>query len=290
MHNHIRTAAVPLQCLSGAKMRENLFAGSFYPAGKNELNDFIDGVLSQANPDVHEAIKSIVVPHAGYIYSGRIAALAYKAISLQAKNFDSAIIIGPNHTGMGDPIGVSMEDWKIPFGLMKNNAKLSEAIASYKNGISIDEASHAEEHSVEVQLPFVYKALGNVPITPICMGYQDINASKHLAEAIKKAVKSTKSKPLIIASSDFNHYESSEAAKKKDLPLIKLLEALDYEAFNPGVAKAGDSACGFGPITVASIIAKDSGAKKGILLGYSNSGERTKDYTSVVAYASMAFV
>jgi len=121
------------------------------------------------------------------------------------------------------------------------------------------------------------------------MGDQTVYASKILSSAIIKAANATKKRIAVIASSDFNHYESADVARSKDLPAIKRLESLDYESFVDHLTRSRDSACGYGPITVATLFALHSGAKHAKLLRYANSGDVTKDYSSVVAYASIVF-
>ena len=274
-------------------MRYEAFAGSFYTFDKKELEQFIDKALQEANVDkeIAEHAVSFVAPHAGYIYSGHVAAYTYKAIKIMAnaRKVDTFIIIGPNHTGYGAPIAISAEDWHMPFGVVKNDLKLSKLIAEKSNYINLDESAHSNEHSIEVQLPFLQKVVEDPKCVFICMGDQSIGASKELAKAILEASKELGREVAVIASSDFNHYESAEVAEGKDMPAIEALLKLDYHEFNKRLEQSGDTACGFGPITVATIFAKEKGAKAGYLLKYANSGDANGDYSSVVAYASIIF-
>jgi len=274
-------------------MRYEAFAGSFYTFDKKELGQFIDKALQEANVDkeIAEHAVSFVAPHAGYIYSGHVAAYTYKAINIMAnaRKVDTFIIIGPNHTGYGTPISISAEDWHMPFGVVKNDLKLSKLIAEKSNYINLDESAHSNEHSIEVQLPFLQKTVEDPKCVFICMGDQSIGASKELAKAILEASKELGREVAVIASSDFNHYESAEVAKSKDMPAIEALLKLDYLEFNKRLEQSGDTACGFGPITVATIFANEKGAKAGHLLKYANSGDANGDYSSVVAYASIIF-
>jgi len=274
-------------------MRYEAFAGSFYTFDKKGLGQFIDKALQEANVDkgIAEHAVSFVAPHAGYIYSGRVAAYTYKAINIMAntRKVDTFIIIGPNHTGYGTPISVSAQDWHMPFGIVKNDFELSKLITEKSNYINLDESAHSNEHSIEVQLPFLQKTVENPKCVFICMGDQSIEASRELAKAVLDASKELGREIAIIASSDFNHYESAEVAKKKDMPAIEALLKLDYLEFNKRLEQSGDTACGFGPITVAAIFAKEKRAKSGHLLKYANSGDANGDYSSVVAYASIIF-
>ena len=276
-------------------MREPAVAGSFYPEEQDKLAKMINEYLQYAKVDetYSKEAKGFVAPHAGYIYSGRIAAYTYKAIYqyLQHKKVDTIVIIGPNHTGAGSLIAVSDEDWVTPFGIFNNDHEFTRALSKIK-GIDINEAAHEEEHSIEVQLPFIQFISRDFDIKGvfICMLDQSYYSSELLANAINKVKEDLEREIIVIASSDFNHYESAEIAKSKDLPAIEALEKLDMLKFNDIIERVGDTACGFGPITVAGLYAKMNGASRGILLNYGNSGDINKDYSSVVAYASLIFV
>ncbi len=274
-------------------MRHEAFAGSFYPSMKDELEKFIRDALAKANVDSSMARKalSFVAPHAGYMYSGFVAAYTYAALSmaLKERSTDTFVVIGPNHTGFGTPISISAENWRTPLGIVENDKELSMAIAARSEYIRIDEGAHASEHSVEVQLPFLQYVAKDPRCVFICMGDQSVHASELLASAIMEASKKLGRTVAVIASSDFNHYESAATARKKDMPAIDALEKIDYRLFNRRVVEANDTACGYGPITVAAIFAKNAGASKGRLLKYATSGDVTGDNESVVAYASIVF-
>ena len=274
-------------------MREYVFAGSFYPANKRAIMDFIkDSVGNVEQSGVRQSdFISYVAPHAGYVYSGNVAAYTYNAISENGRlpRIETIVVVGPNHTGYGRPISVSMQDWKTPLGEIKNDFELSEAIVKSSDMIDADESAHASEHSIEVQLPFIQMVAPNKKFVAICMGDQSLEYCESLANAIMAAEKKLGRDVMVVASSDFNHYETAEVAKKKDLPLIEKLKVMDYAGFHSLVDELGDSACGFGPITVSLLCAKAHGATKGELLKYANSGDATGDYSSVVTYASIGF-
>ncbi len=274
-------------------MRHEAVAGSFYQSSKADLERFINDALGKAAIDrpISKKAVSFVAPHAGYTYSGFVAAHTYAALSLsvKARSIDTFVVIGPNHTGYGTPISISAEDWRTPLGIVKNDRELSGTIASLSDYMSIDEEAHAAEHSIEVQLPFLQSVISNPKCAFICMGDQSMAASKLLADAIMESSQRLGRAVAIIASSDFNHYESEAMARKKDMPSIDALKSIDYGLFNRRLREAGDSACGYGPITVAAIFAKRNGASEGRLLKYATSGDVTGDNTSVVAYASIIF-
>lgn len=269
------------------------FSGTFYPSVKSELAKFIEEAIGNADVKAGPgpAIKAIVAPHAGYVYSGRIAAYSYKALMESHKHEkpETAIIMGPNHTGLGDPIAVSMEDWATPFGVVKNNNELSRAIIDSSRYISEDESAHSEEHSIEVQLPFLKYLFPETSACFICLGDQSLDASKMLSKAIISAAKASGKRIVVIASSDFDHYEPAGIAKEKDSKLLAAIEKLDTIEFNNAVFETQDSACGIGPIMAAMEYSKANGVSKGTLLKYGNSGEATMDYSSVVAYSAIGF-
>lgn len=273
-------------------IRKMVFAGTFYPNDRNQLIEFFDKGLADIKiSDEFNKAYSYVAPHAGYVYSGKTALYTYKALSqnIRLRKLDSVIIISPNHTGTGPYISISKQDWRTPLGDIKNDLELSNQIANSLN-INTDETGHSDEHSIEVQLPMLKYTAPEKKACFICMGDQSPDSCKDLFSAINKSSKDLKRNILIIASSDLNHYESAKIAESKDKGLIDMMKKLDYKGFNEIVDKVNDTACGYGPITVAMMFAKDRGAKKGIILDYSNSGDITNNYQSVVAYSSVAFI
>lgn len=275
-------------------MRSEAVAGSFYPENKKELRTFIENSIREAKIDENSVKNaySYVAPHAGYIYSGNTAAFTYKALSFKSnlKDLDTVVVVGPNHTGYGTAISVSLDDWKTPLQIARNDSEFSSALAEGSELIHIDESAHKFEHSVEVQLPFIQSVVPHAKFAFVCMGDQGEEASQALLKSILKAESATGRKIAVIASSDFNHYESSKTAAGKDMKLIEALARLDSKRFNKLIDELNDSACGYGPITTAMLYAGSKGAREGMLLKYSNSGDTTGDYSSVVAYASLAFV
>lgn len=270
-------------------MRYPAVSGSFYPSSASQLRHDAGGYLKEASKAVKPSSRlAIVCPHAGYVYSGRCAAHSFAACSNWLSRDLTAIIVGPNHTGMGTPISVSYEDWKTPLGEAKCDVELARAIVESGRIAAHDEIAHLQEHSSEVQLPFLQLACPSARFVGICMGWQDAASAKDLGKAIFEAVKKTARNAIVIASSDFTHYESADSARKKDTQAIDMLLALDWEAFEGMVEEKNLSICGHGPIAAAMHYAALAGAKKCELLKYTNSGEALGDSTSVVAYASLA--
>lgn len=270
-------------------MRYPAVAGSFYTSAPSSLRGEVNGYLQDAAGEVEAKERlAIVCPHAGYVYSGACAAYSYAACSNWAKKDLTAVIIGPNHTGVGMPISVSFDDWKTPLGEIKCDAALADAIVKCGKIARRDELAHAGEHSSEVQVPFLQMCAPEAKMVGICMGWQDVASAQDLGRAVFDAVKKTKRNAIVIASSDFTHYEAAGIAKKKDDAAIGLLLSLDGEGFEEMCEEKNLSICGHGPIAAAMHYAKLAGAKKCELLKYTNSGEQTGDDSSVVAYASLA--
>jgi len=270
-------------------MRLPAVAGSFYTSSASQLRAGVEGYLDAASRAVSAKERlAIVCPHAGYMYSGATAAYSFASASNLSLPNITAIIIGPNHTGMGTPISVSREDWKTPLGEMKCDTELVDAIVAGGKIARRDETAHQQEHSCEVQLPFLQACAPHARIVCICMAWQDEKSAQDLAKAIFAAAKKTKRNIIVIASSDFTHYESAQSAKEKDTPAIELLRALDAEGFESLVDARDLSICGHGPIACALMYAKLAGAKKCELLKYTHSSEVTGEEGEGVAYASLA--
>lgn len=269
-------------------MRYPAVAGSFYTSAPSSLRSEVEEYLGAAAKGVNAGERlAIACPHAGYMYSGACAAYSYAACSNWGKKDLTAVIIGPNHTGMGMPISVSFDDWKTPLGEIKCDTGLAEAIVKNGKVAKKDELAHAGEHSSEVQVPFLQVCCPQARMVGICMGWQDIASARDLGKAVFEAVNKTGRNTIVIASSDFTHYEPAEVAKKKDDEAIKNLLKMDEEGFEGLCERKNLSICGHGPIAAAMHYAKLSGAKKCELLKYTNSGEETGDFSQVVAYASL---
>ncbi|VVB57427.1 Memo-like protein [uncultured archaeon] len=279
-------------------MRHPAVAGPFYPGTPATLQRAVDELLKNARqelkasgPKSRPPFKAILCPHAGYVYSGLTAALSFAAAEkqLQLPN-TTVIILGPNHTGLGNPLSVSFEDWKTPVGTSSTDLPLAGAIIKSNAAITKNEAAHLAEHSIEVQLPFLQTINPQAKIVAICMGWQDDAMAKMLAKSIFDATRQKEFSDrnlLLLASSDFTHYQSGEQARRLDAQPLEFIKALQGTLFEEEVEASDLSICGHGPIAVALHYSKLAGAKKAELLRYTNSGKETNgDEGQVVAYAS----
>jgi AmmeMemoRadiSam system protein B len=290
-------------------MRSPIVAGSFYPADKKELEAAIKesflGKFGCGMPSGKgKKVYGVVSPHAGYMYSGQAAAHAYKAIAgLQADTF---IMLGTNHTGYAESnFAVSTQDFETPLGIVKNDEEFSKLLISEFKGkrfsvgeTSGDKLAHQQEHSIEVQLPFLQFIFDKIKIVPIICQIQDYENYAEFAKLIVNAAKKLERKICVIASSDFTHYGASYGLAPFDKDVKKNLYKLDNDAINcilnfktkEFLEKARKTTiCGAGAVAVAIETCKLLGSRKAELLTYYTSGDIVGDYSSAVGYAAISF-
>jgi AmmeMemoRadiSam system protein B len=264
-------------------IREPAVAGQFYPANPASLRKTIDSFQEK-----HEALleaKAVVSPHAGYVYSGAVAGAVYSAVKLPKR----MIVLGPNHTGRGIPLSLHPEgEWLTPLGTVAIDAEMNRRLLEECPDLREDRMAHLREHSLEVQIPFLQALAPEFKFSAICVGTADFASLDSLGHAMARAIQSIKESVLIVSSSDMTHYEPADVARKKDRLAIDQVIAVDPHELYRVVTEKDISMCGFAP-TVASLTAcRDLGARSGQLIRYSNSGDVTGDYSSVVGYAGMA--
>jgi AmmeMemoRadiSam system protein B len=289
------------------KVRKPTVAGQFYNGNRTDLEQSIrECFLDKRGPgDLPETgqrkknIKGLVVPHAGYIYSGAIAANSYYYLS---KNgfADTFIILGPNHTGMGSGVSIMTEgSWETPLG----TASINEALAKklWTGIIDKDQIAHMHEHSIEVQLPFLQFCARDkkFDFIPICMAMQDFETSEEVGNILANAIKGTDEKVVIIASSDFSHAGFNYASmpplgvrvdkyvEKQDKLAIEKILKVDPKGLIDTVHKNNITMCGYGPVAVMLTASKMLGAKQVELLKYGTSYE-VQPSSSCVGYGALA--
>lgn len=226
-----------------------------------------------------------MVPHAGWFYSGRVAAQVYARVKIPG----AIIMIGPNHTGAGYMISLSDSDtWDSPSGVVSIDKVLSKKITELSGGtVSLDDSAHKNEHSLEIQLPFLQYFRKDIKIVPIIMGTQAPEICRILGEGIAGAIRECKQDVLILASSDMNHFENIDTTRKKDDLAIRKILALDPENLLQTVMENDISMCGVAPTAVMLFAAKSLGAAKTQLVTYDTSGTVTGDNKEVVGYAGV---
>jgi hypothetical protein len=217
------------------------------------------------------------------MYSGRVAAHVFAKLP----RADTFVIIGPNHSGVGSAVAVSKERWSTPLGEIESDTNFIDKLP--KKIIDVDEIAHRHEHSVEVQLPFLQYLFGSFKIVSICMGLQDEDTAKDVAIELTGAMDAIDEKVIILASSDFTHYQPDEIARKNDHYVIEPILDLDVSGFYMRKNERNATVCGYGPIA-AMIQAVKKDAEKAELVKYATSGDVTGDKSSVVGYAGIIVI
>ena len=261
-------------------MRIPVVAGQFYPSNprtlKKDIKSYFSGITITPDP----AITGAVVPHAGYVYSGRTAAHVYAALP----NADTFVIIGPNHTGYGSVVSVSSDTWSTPLGTVDSDLDFIESLP--RRIIDIDESAHRYEHSIEVQIPFLQTLFKDFKIVPICMGLQDEETARDVSDELMDAISEADKKVVVIASSDFTHYKPAAVAYDIDHYVLDPLLELNVTEFYSRIRERDASVCGHGPIAVMMRVCRGLGANSARLLNYSNSGD-VQPMAEVVGYAGV---
>ena len=261
-------------------MRTPAVAGLFYPGNGEELRRLI-GELAPKKVTAKLDAMGVVVPHAGYVYSGGVAAKVYASI----QGAPTFVILGPKHNWEGSGVAVSTQPWQTPLGTVDVDHELIDLIPP--GIIDHDETAHRREHSIEVQLPFLQFFFQDFKIVPIAIGLQDYETVREVAGELTIALEKYDKRVIIVASSDFTHYEPAEVAKSKDGLLIEKIKKLDVPGFYDELANVNSTCCGYGPIAAMMLSCKARGAKKADLLAYATSGDVTGD-NEVVGYAGLA--
>jgi len=278
------------------KVRPAAVAGAFYPADPQELSKMIDGLLAKATPPaIDGAIVAAVAPHAGYPYSGPVAAWTYAA--LKGHKYSRVVLIAPTHYVPFDFTSVFDGDaYTTPLGQVPVDKEFARRLVKMDATIQLSDKGHqatadAPEHSVEAQLPWLQKVLGNFELVPIVMGDQSYEASRALGVALAKMLRNDHG-TLVLASSDLSHYHSYADAETIDHKTLHAIEVYDYYSLSRNIQWRGPGqpgiweACGGAPIVAAMIYAERLGANQAEVLRYANSGDITGDKSRVVGYSA----
>lgn len=265
-------------------LREPVVSGQFYPQGSKELKALISSFID--NPSEKEDYLGVIMPHAGYIYSGKVAT----QVAARTKIKDTVILLGPNHTGNGAAFSIMPEGaWLTPLGEVQIDSNLAKLFLNNSKYLRDDFSAHQDEHSLEVQLPILQYFKSNFKIVPITIKTFDLEMLKGLATELARVIteNNLKNSVLFVASSDMTHYEPKNVAEKKDASAIAAITALDEDKLAKVVEEQDISMCGFAPVAVLIKCAKLLGAKKAKLVKYQTSGDVTADNSSVVGYAGL---
>jgi len=275
---------------SGLKdVRPSTLAGTWYPGSQDALAKSIAGYLSRVKPPhIDGKLKAVIVPHAGHMYSGQVAAHAYRL--LEGSQFRRVILVGPSHRVGFKGVSVNLQSgYKTPLGVVPIDQKMAKRILDSGPHIRWLRRAHAQEHSLEIQLPFLQTVLQNFQIVPILMGQQDFNTCSSLANTLVQVMGGAED-TLILASSDLSHFHPYDRARALDLEFIKRIKGFDPEGLAKDLSAGKCEACGGGPVITTLLAARKLGADRAVVLNYANSGDVTGDHSSVVGYMSAALI
>lgn len=272
----------PKNFIPGVARRLAAVAGRFYSADPETLTRDVRQYLD-ADAEKTRAI-GVVAPHAGFVYSGGVAGSVYSRVKIPR----SVLLIGPNHTGRGQPVALAGRDaWSLPNGDVEIDDELADALLAATPIIKVDDRAHSGEHSLETQIPFMQYFRKDFKIAPICLARASWKVCEELGRAVAEAIEKLGEPVLIVASSDMTHYESDESAREKDRSAIDAMLALDPEALHRVVEEKRISMCGVNPATVMLSAANRLGAKECELVRYATSGDVNGDLDQVVGYAGL---
>ncbi|MCX5907769.1 MAG: AmmeMemoRadiSam system protein B [Deltaproteobacteria bacterium] len=268
-------------------VRKPAVAGSFYPAEAQTLSRQVKEFLAQASKkEIRGDIIALVSPHAGYMYSGQVAAHSFKLV--QGMKFDAVVVVAPSHRVAFQ--GASVYDrggYQTPLGVLPVEKDLCQKLMQESNVIRFLPQAHGAEHSLEVQLPFLQEVLGEFPLVPVVIGDQSFPTCEKVGQAIARTVQGKK--VLLVASTDLSHFHSYDEAVKLDQGVMKGIERFDPQRLSADLEAGKGEACGGGAVVAVMVAAKELGANRAQVLKYMNSGDVTGDRSGVVGYAAAVF-
>lgn len=274
--------------LVGSKqpVKEPAVAGAFYPADRAALDRVVGTYLSTAGaPEPAGKLIALIAPHAGYQYSGQVAAYAYRHIS--EREVDTVILIGSAHYANLKGASVYSEgSLRTPLGPVRVNRKIARALLSEKADVTFDRGAYAREHSLEVQLPFLQKTVKKLTIVPVLIGLPTREMYAHLEGKLAAALRENK-RAIIVASTDLSHYHDAETAVSMDKRSTDAVLRMSIEDLQGCLASGQSEMCGGSPVLLTMAVARKLGATNGVLYRYGHSGDVTGDTGNVVGYAAM---
>ncbi len=268
-------------------LRPAAVAGSWYPSRPDRLGQEIDRYTANADIDPSTPPRAIVAPHAGLMYSGPVAAYAYRTVA--GARYAAVILVGPSH--FVDFRGVSIWPrgaWQTPFGDVPVAEDLAAEIAGASREVVDDPTAHRREHSLELQLPFVARLLPGVPIVPLVMGRQSRATAFALGDAMATVIARVDGPVLLVASSDLSHYHDARTPAEMDGVVLLRVEQLDADGLMEALEQQPHHACGGGPLVSVIHAARQLGTTRAQVLKYADSGDVSGDKSSVVGYMAAA--
>ncbi len=257
-------------------------AGAFYEARADRLESSVRACLPEAPPP--GPAFGAIVPHAGYVYSGAVAGAVYARLRIPS----TCVILCPNHTGYGAPAALDPSAaWRTPLGDVPLDRRLADRLLELAPSLEEDTGAHAREHSLEVQLPFLQVLRPDVAIVPVCLGAPRLALCREVGDALAALGAQEAEPPLVLASSDMNHYESRAVGRRKDDLALARVEEVDPEGLFQVVQTEAISMCGFLPATALLFAARAAGIRRARVVERRDSGDETGDTSSVVGYAGV---
>jgi hypothetical protein len=271
------------------RIRPAAVAGSWYPDSAPALGAAVDRHLAHADRDasvLDGEVVAIISPHAGLMYSGPVAAHAYRL--LRNRPFDVAVLVGPSHfVGFDGVAIVPSGGFETPFGIAPIDAACAADLRTATTIVREHPSAHTREHSLEMQLPFLQRVAPHAAIVPLVMGYQTADTAQKLAQALAAVLPGRRA--LLIASTDLSHYHDRAAASKLDGTVIDCVSRFDTDALQHALNVQPEHACGGGPTIAVMRAAALLGARHSALLHYADSGDVSGDKSAVVGYLAAAF-
>jgi len=262
--------------------RQPAVAGQFYAGNSTQLRSDLATLIPEAHG--RRKVVGIIAPHAGYIYSGAIAGTAYAAVEIPA----TVLVLGPNHHGAGAGVALYPDgEWLTPLGPVTINSRLNSLLQQHVPLIRSDTVAHELEHSLEVQLPFIQNLRPDATFSAICLGHGEYEAVRRIGEGVAAAIRAYGAEVLIVASSDMTHYESAEAARRKDNLALERVLGFDPQGLLQVCRSERITMCGVVPAAVMLVAAGELGASRAELVAYGTSGDVTGDNRQVVGYAAV---
>ncbi len=267
-------------------IRKAAVSGQFYPKDPWDLKQSILGYIGN-NQNKKVRAKAVILPHAGYMYSGHVAGAVMGSVEVPKV----ALILGPNHHGRGKTFALMYKGaWETPLGIVPLEEKLGKLLLEQTDLIKEDPSAHQFEHSLEVEVPFLQVLRPDIRILPITCKWCEFSLCEAVGKAIGNVIRSYDEEILIVASTDMTHYESADNAQKKDQMAIEQILSMNPKGLFETVFQNNITMCGVIPTTITLVAAKEIGATSPQLVKYATSGDVSGDYNQVVGYAGLYII
>lgn len=267
-------------------IRRAAVAGSWYPGTASALAAAVDRHLAPATDQVAGDLIALVAPHAGLMYSGPVAAHAYRLLC--GRQFKVVVLVGPSHFVGFEGVAVYRAGgFETPFGVAAIDKDCADALLAAAPLVHERPAAHAREHSLEMQLPFLQRLAPDTPIVPLVMGRQTMDTVQALGDALADTLGGRAA--LMVATSDLSHYHAGDTAARLDAVVIDCVKRFDTDDLQRALERQPEHACGGGPLMAVMRAASKLGARDGVVLDYADSGDVSGDKSAVVGYLAAAF-